>query len=206
MRKDSTRQNTNKVRLYIILLLVLAVIAYGGVYLYKSNLTRKIEIASNEPIKATWDVVPEVLNLAVKSSQYKIGGAYLANPKKLNTIAGNEDRDAYSYRLAIDFLRTLTPEQISIMRKNDKLPYNQLTHNQQIALLQIYHSRGRKNVDLSKYNNTSYVKVYSFSKSKQSYIFQWLVELDKNHLLRFFNMEFSAKKNAIINPKYKSED
>lgn len=83
----------------------------------------------------TWDGVPTRLDAAMNSLQYRDGGAYLPIPGALKR-ADRAPKTAYAYRVVVDLLRSLTPEQIKVMRRQ-VLPFSQLTRDQQNALMRL---------------------------------------------------------------------
>ena len=106
----------------------------AAIAIYKYNTARPTFPWKDLP-HPTWKGVPAALEAGVKSEQYKEGGKHLSNPSMLKT-ASDEQKTAYFYRVVIDFLRSLTPEQINIISKKP-IFFKQLNPEQQKALISL---------------------------------------------------------------------
>ena len=106
----------------------------AAVAIYKHHADRPFHPWGDLP-HPTWKGVPAALEAGVKSEQYKEGGKHLSNPSMLKT-ASDEQKTAYFYRVVIDFLRSLKPEQIKIIRK-EPIFFKQLNPEQKKPLLQL---------------------------------------------------------------------
>ena len=82
---------------------------------------------------STWDGVPAMLDAAVQSEQYRQGGEYLSDLGALEATDFAETTP-FAHRVVVDFLRSLTPEQVNIIRRR-VLTVNHLRRDQKEALL-----------------------------------------------------------------------
>jgi hypothetical protein len=184
MNDEATIQNNTKTLRYLVILLVIVFVVYGGISIY--NKSQQHNTKPEEFI--TWIGVPAVLDSAVKLQSYIDGGVYLSNPGKLKN-ANSMQRDVYSVRLTIDFLRSLTPEQISYFKNKKALPFDKLSKNQQTALMRIRTSRVEGGEVLSSSETAkSCLWMQSF---KLRYYFSWMIPINKNKGSVLFDMELT---------------
>lgn len=183
--RDATRLRRGVIA--AVAVIVLAAV-YGG---WSIHTSRQRLNEFQDQLNCTWNGVPAVLSVAVNSPQYRDGGVYLANPSLLNN-ASDAQRDAYSYRLAIDFLRSLTPEQVNIMR-SQALPFDRLSSDQKKALSQAAVSRAEGYVPT--HVKESYIAVQSIGtrKGEPCFHFCWLTPgMKKGQIGIMFDIAFSA--------------
>jgi len=177
MTNISSSQDVNNMRRYVIAVLVLALLAYGGMSIYHHMARSHHETATVAPPGVTppkWKGGATVLHAAMQSSQYRNSGSDLSDPNTLNN-ASKTQRDAYSYRLLIDFLQSLTPDQNKALNNERGLSYTALTPDQQQALLRLGASRN-EGVEPTNVKKT-YIAVSTQSLDGQKYAFTWVEPL-----------------------------
>ena len=208
---DSLKRRINAMKNYknlsirkkIIIAVIIAVIGAAGVIPWAVGTSKNSQETDKYFPDITWNGVPSVLEAAVKSPRYKEGGFYLANPKILDTIRTNEQHDAFSYRLAIDFLRSLTSKQIAYFKNKQILPFKNLSSEQQKALAQMRTSRIEGVEALS--NEIAYKSLVSLQKfDKNKFTFVWSSPTKKKgQYSLMFVMTFSKDKNERFGFPYR---
>ena len=150
------------------LLLALALLGYLGVRHHNAT----VSSSQTPPDPTTWDGVPAALDAATQTQQYRDGGMYLSNPSQLGN-SKSEQRDLYCYRLAIDFLRSLTPKQVDHFRRQENLPFAELSSAQQKALSQL--SKARLWKHMTDGIDRSWISVLVMrGRGNTWYLFSWL--------------------------------
>jgi hypothetical protein len=120
-----------------------------------------------------WDTgVPAALDLSLQSKQYLEGGALLASSNGLKSISP-EQKNSCCLHIAVDFLRSLTPEQVDIIRKQ-QLPFTKLRPDQQKALLQMPDILGGGYKNLHDRSSETYIWVFALPKPKGVFAFMWI--------------------------------
>ncbi|HEX2950225.1 MAG TPA: hypothetical protein VHV83_11785 [Armatimonadota bacterium] len=192
MNNTVTQGDGSKTRSSIILAIAVALVllVVAGV-LYNHHMLHNTE---TQP--TSWDGVPAMLDIAVRSAQYREGGRYLANPR-LPGNASDVQRDAYSYRLAIDFLKSLTPKQVELFQHKQALPFTQLTPNQQKTLILASGSRMEGySPSTDPKINESYILVGTTQTNKIKFILDWVTPLHNGMGGIFFRIYLSTNGEA----------
>ena len=117
----------------------------------------------------TWDGVPTILQAASRSWLYNAGA--LQQPHG-GAVRGVDAAHARAYRLAVDFLQSITPQQASVFRSHQPLPYRQLAAHQRDALTRLAATQapGRMSGDIS----DSFVEVMALTDDRSRFLLAWL--------------------------------
>lgn len=185
MNNTVTQGDGKKTRLSVILAIAVALVllVVTGVLYNHRMLHNRSRSVWHEDRLTTWDGVPAMLDIAGRSAQYRECGRYLANPRLLDN-ASDAQRDAYSYRLAIDFLKSLAPKQVDFFQHKQALPFTQLTPKQQKILTLASESRIEgyslsQDPSIAKSNiNKSYILVCMIPANKIEFMLNWVNPLD----------------------------
>ena len=119
-------------------------------------------------LQSVWNGVPSVLNAGMYSAAYSNGGKSIGNTNSIRTA---EDTNSAAYRILVDFLRSLTPQQIGII-EHKPLPFGQLSSEQQKHLLQMTDLYGAKILKNGRQESRVYI-VPRNSNAKGEFKFCW---------------------------------
>jgi hypothetical protein len=113
---------------------------------------------------ATADQIQEEASLLEQSMGYRDGGQYLAEMKKPGVIFDpwNLEPDVYvSYciglHILVDFVATITPQQVDIMRDKGGLPYESLSPDQKRLLLLLHKYSAYKNFEEADISHSTFL-------------------------------------------------
>jgi len=159
----------------LVAIAALALVILAGICIHKHKTSQFSTSLWKGVPPPTWDGVPAALDAAVHSAQYKDGGKYLSNPSMIET-ASDARRIVCAYRIVIDFLRSLTPEQVNILRRQP-LAFSQLKRDQQNTLLRLADVLHNKEALVRNPSETG-IFVCDFSTvvkdGKPTFLFNWI--------------------------------